>query len=181
MANKTIYVADVDLPIFEKARDLSKNNLSAVILEALKHYIHIQDLKNLGYEEIMLKVKQVGVVRCKKFIGRKLASDSTHIEGKIPLLKSFYTVYQTAKGNFVLEITNFPDWRDLYGVQNLDSITPEIMKSQKISDISAFASQAEYKMEVYNSLERLKEFIPEKLANQVEEALKPKDAEFLDI
>jgi hypothetical protein len=33
MPNRTIYVADADLPIFEKAQELAGENLSATIAE----------------------------------------------------------------------------------------------------------------------------------------------------
>ena len=39
MPNRTIYVADVDLPIFEKAQKLAGDNLSAAIAQALHYFV----------------------------------------------------------------------------------------------------------------------------------------------
>lgn len=180
MPNKTIYISDEDLIVFEKARELSNDNLSAVIIDELRHYIDMAEHKSKGYEEIVLNVKKLGILHRKKFIGRKLAWDST-TEGNFALLKNIQTVYETAKGKFVLYIAIFPDWRDLFGVQNLEAITPEMMKSHKLSDYSHFTEKMEYKMEIYDDLEALKKVISKKLADEVVNALKPKDVEFLDI
>ena len=43
MPNKTIYVSEDDLPLFERAQELSGANLSSAIIKALKRYIELEE------------------------------------------------------------------------------------------------------------------------------------------
>ena len=45
MPNRTIYVADADLPIFEKAQKLAGDNLSAAIAQALHYFVEKEEAK----------------------------------------------------------------------------------------------------------------------------------------
>ncbi len=42
MPNRTIYVADSDLPVFEKAQQLAGDNLSATIAQALRRFVEAE-------------------------------------------------------------------------------------------------------------------------------------------
>src|SRR5215469_14987269 len=56
MPNKTIYVADADLPTFERAQELAGENLSATIACALRRFVKTEEARQQGFEEISLKV-----------------------------------------------------------------------------------------------------------------------------
>ena len=56
MPNKTIYVADDDLPLFQRAQELSGSNLSATITRALRRLVELEEGKLEGYEEITVRV-----------------------------------------------------------------------------------------------------------------------------
>ena len=59
MPNRTIYVADADLPIFEKAQKLVGDNLSAAIAQALHYFVEKEEAKRSGFEEITVRSARV--------------------------------------------------------------------------------------------------------------------------
>jgi len=108
MPNKTIYVAENDLPIFEKAQELAGGNLSATIAQALRRFIEEQEGGSSQMGEIIVKVGR-DVYTQKRFQGRRLAGTRlrTGDERRAELIE----IYQTAKGRIALYTGNVPDWR----------------------------------------------------------------------
>jgi len=53
--NKTIYLRDEDVPIWERARELSGDKLSPVILAALKQFVTGKETEAKGFERIVLE------------------------------------------------------------------------------------------------------------------------------
>src|SRR5512134_351693 len=72
MPNKTIYVSDDDLPLFERAQELSGANLSSAIVRALRRFIELEEAKQHGQEEITVIVNGEGAHRRKRFMGQRL-------------------------------------------------------------------------------------------------------------
>ncbi|WKB34623.1 hypothetical protein QS257_11395 [Terrilactibacillus sp. S3-3] len=70
MPNKTIYVPDADLSVFDKAQKLSGNNLSATIVQALRLFIKAKEGK--GFTQIEVTVGENGTYQRKRFIGKEL-------------------------------------------------------------------------------------------------------------
>ncbi|MBV9124589.1 MAG: EXLDI protein, partial [Planctomycetes bacterium] len=56
MPNRTIYIADADVPLFEKAQKLAGDNLSAAIASALRTFVEGEEARQGGYEDITVKV-----------------------------------------------------------------------------------------------------------------------------
>src|SRR5260221_8430078 len=56
MPNKTIYVSDDDLPFYERAQDLAAGNLSAAISAAVRRYVQVEEGRQEGYDEIIVRV-----------------------------------------------------------------------------------------------------------------------------
>ena len=54
MPNKTIYVSDGDLSIYQRAQDLAGGNLSAAISSALRRYVDVEEGRREGYDEIVV-------------------------------------------------------------------------------------------------------------------------------
>jgi len=54
--NKTIYVSQGDLALYQRAQELAGDNLSAAISAALKRYVDIEEGKREGYDEIKVRV-----------------------------------------------------------------------------------------------------------------------------
>src|SRR5258708_38696707 len=50
MPTKTIYVADADLPTFERAQALAGDNLSATIVQALRRFVQAHDAGRVDME-----------------------------------------------------------------------------------------------------------------------------------
>src|SRR5438876_7710203 len=104
MPNRTIYVADADLPIFEKAQKLAGDNLSAAIAQALRYFVENEEARRSGFEEITVKVGKGRPYLTKQFRGRLLARRRIRVHnGTRPLT---LVVYQTAKGRFAVYTKN---------------------------------------------------------------------------
>ena len=73
MPNKTIYVSDDDLPLFERAQQLADANLSSAIVQALRRFIEIEEARQRGFEEITVLVNGEGAHQRKRFLGYRLA------------------------------------------------------------------------------------------------------------
>lgn len=110
MPNKTIYVADNDLAVFDRAQELAGENLSATIAQALRRYIETEEARTQGFGEITLKVGKSMTYTHKQFLGRELAR---HRYRDPENGRAFIqTVFQTAKGRFVLYTRARPDGSD---------------------------------------------------------------------
>src|SRR5262245_17472086 len=72
MPNKTIYVSEDDLPLFERAQELSGANLSSAIVRALRRFIEVEEARQRGFDEITVTVNSEGAYRRKRFIGQRL-------------------------------------------------------------------------------------------------------------
>lgn len=112
MPNKTIYVADADLAIFECARELAGENLSATIAQALRRYVEVEEARSRGFDLVTLKVGSNGMYSNKQFLGRELAKERMRGERQpgVPPSVTTHAVFQTAKGRFVLYSRVLPDW-----------------------------------------------------------------------
>ncbi|HEX5570821.1 MAG TPA: EXLDI protein, partial [Ktedonobacterales bacterium] len=108
MPNKTIYVADADLPVFDRAQELAGENLSATIAQALRRYIETEEARTQGFGEITLKVGRQMMYTRKQFLGRELARHRSRDAESGQLIVQ--TVFQTAKGRLVLYTRAQPDW-----------------------------------------------------------------------
>src|SRR5512140_1607221 len=73
MPNKTIYVADQDLPILERAQSLSGENQSATIMQALRHFVENLESRAQGFHTVEVETGSVTFTR-KRFTGRLIAA-----------------------------------------------------------------------------------------------------------
>src|SRR4026208_1181372 len=53
--NKTIYVSEGDLPIYQRAQELAGDNLSAAIASALRRYVEVEEGRREGVDEIIVR------------------------------------------------------------------------------------------------------------------------------
>src|SRR5689334_18418879 len=105
--NKTIYVSDDDLPLFERAQEIAGSNLSSAIVRALRRFIEIEEARQGGLDEITVIVGPPGGHQRKRFIGARLARwlrQSANGKGTDVL-----SVYRTAKGRFALHTRTVPE------------------------------------------------------------------------
>src|SRR5215471_12094344 len=110
MPNRTIYVAEYDLPVFEKAQKLANDNLSAAIAQALRYFVEKEEAKRSGFEEITVKVGNGRPYLTKQFRGRVLAKRHIRTQNRSSIL--ILVVYQTAGGRFAVYSKNTANWSD---------------------------------------------------------------------
>ena len=187
MPNRTIYVADADMPIFEKAQKLAGDNLSAAIAHALRTFVEREEARQSGYEEITVKVGKGRPYLQQQFRGRRIASRRLRLSNDARMLTII--VYQTAKGRFAVYSRNQPNWsnwshhwskRSGKG-GNWDWDWDWSHGDQSSYDWSASYEDDEFRLDVYDTLEDLKENIPEELYDAILRFLKGDDVEILDI
>lgn len=112
MPNKTIYVADADLAVFDRAQALAGENLSATIAQALRRFVAVEEARSRGFDLVTLKVGSNGMYTNKQFLGRELAKQRIRGEQQpgVPPSVTTQIVFQTGKGRFVLYVRVMPDW-----------------------------------------------------------------------
>lgn len=170
MPNKTIYVAEKDLPLYERAQEIAGGNLSAAISNALTDYVQRYGTAADTHGEVTVSVGQAGMRRRKRFIGTPIA----RWQGKSSRGKSIverYIVYRTAKGRYAVHTRR--DWSPVPLPFDLeyDVGIPGFQSDQRTRS---------YTLDVYDSIEELKGNVPPELAELIDDTTAP-DLEELDI
>lgn len=166
MPNKTIYVSDADLPIFERAQELDGANLSATITNALRKLVEERAKAALGMHEVEVKVGKVAYTY-KRFTGRLIAKGRGS-NRKAPL--KVLEVYQTARGKLAVYTKVAPDDASFYA-NPVTARNPEAW----------MADEGEYSLEVYETAEDLQGQIPDELYQAVVQTLSGNIVEEMDI
>ncbi|MCI1857108.1 MAG: EXLDI protein [Sporolactobacillus sp.] len=177
MPNKTIYVPDADLRIFDHAQDVSGKNLSATIVQALRYFVKIGEGK--GFVHIEVSEGSDGLYKRKRFIGRELASASVS-EGNNRVTD--YIVYETAHGNYAVyktterrlsleeSIEKELEKRIIERFAGKDIAHSEPSKTDDSKDVRT--------LEIFHSIDELNGKVPGDLIRSLQEI---EDGEFLDI
>jgi hypothetical protein len=105
--NKTVYLRDSEVPIWEKARELSGDKLSPIIVSALRQFVKEKDAQPNGYERILLQFNDAldhNLPKKKAFYGRWLIDLSKPLQ--LPDEQNYefdiYSVAETARGGVVV-------------------------------------------------------------------------------
>jgi|HubBroStandDraft_1064217.scaffolds.fasta_scaffold05432_2 EXLDI family protein len=108
MPNKTIYVSDDDLPLYEQAQDLAQGNLSGAIAAALRRYVDVEHVRRDGYDEVTVPVG-LGGERQVRFYGILLGEWGHSTPHQVEIFR----VYRTRAGKFAVYRDRSPDgiWR----------------------------------------------------------------------
>jgi len=163
MPNKTIYVSEKDLDLYNRAQDLFGGNLSAAITEALRSYVEWESDDQEDFEkephEVIVKVGKQGSKWRQKFVGRQLIkwregndSNPTH---------QIHRLYVTQKGQF--------------------AIHTEVRPSKYLGSNPGLMGQEEDSLDVFKSWEEAKDKVPGELHHVVQLRMDGEDVEFLDI
>jgi EXLDI family protein len=168
MPNKTIYVADSDLALFNRAQELAGGNLSQAISQAVRRYVEVREAKVEGLKEITVKVGLGALRRQKRFVGVMIAKWRHQPEGG---RFESYTVYRTQKEKFAVEIRRGGD------VSSID--WGQAMNWE--DDFDPVEESKETTLVVYDTLEQLKANVPPELGSIVERSHDEPEIEDLDI
>ncbi|WP_026930676.1 EXLDI protein [Glycomyces tenuis] len=172
MPNKTIYVSDKDLPLYDRAQELAGGNLSKAIAKALRKYVEAEEGRLAGYDEITVKVGYgpARKRRRQRFVGVKLGEWGRGDSKRAEICR----VYRSRTGKYVIHTERTPDvkhdksetgWRGALGMgEQTWAIGPE-----------------EGTLEVVDTLEELKEKVPAELYEMVAAAGEAPPVEDLDI
>jgi EXLDI family protein len=187
MPNKTIYVSDDDLPLFERAQEISGANLSAAIVRALRRFIELEEAKQHGLDEVTVLVNTQGAHRRKRFVGQRLVRlVQPAAKGKGTEILS---VYRTAGKRYALHTRSIPDWELSWG-------DPEQVRDpnnwgvgngflQKVMswayDWETFKESGDYSLQVFETLEDLKAHVSDDLYRALSHAMEGPEIEELDI
>ena len=111
MPNKTIYVSEDDLPLFERAQEVSGTNLSSVIVRALRRFLELEEASQRGLDEITVIVNKEGAHRRKRFVGQRLVRwIQPTANGKGTEIQN---VYHTAGNRYALHTRSYPNGNSL--------------------------------------------------------------------
>lgn len=158
MPNRTIYVSDGDLPLYQKAQELAGGKLSAAITTALRRYVEVESARQDGYEEVVVKVGR-GTGRKVRFMGVLLGEWGRSSEGSAEV----YRIYRTPAGRFAVHRDKAPTgywkggassdgsptggWRDYLGYIGVGGQTWAFVEGEATLDVT-------------DSLDELREKLP---------------------
>ncbi|MFI6498963.1 EXLDI protein [Nonomuraea typhae] len=192
--NKTIYVSDDDLPLFERAQRLAAGSLSSAIATALRRYVAEEEAGMQSFEDVTVQVGDPGNRRTKRFTGRGLARWVHHTGGDHV---EIFTVYLTSKGRYAVHVERAPNWFDWSNPASW--MSPESISrlmSQWCQPSSGPMSSWQWwqygvgqrhghsgraTLEVYDDLDDLGENVPEELFDLVRQSESEPRVERLDI
>lgn len=172
MPNKTIYVSDGDLSLFQRAQEYAGGNLSAAISAALKRYVDVEDARAIGFDEVIVRVG-IGTGRKVRFMGILLGEwmDAT------PNTVHIYRVYRSQKGKFVL----YHEHGGEYSMVDAEGKPAGWRGYLGIGNIKYGSTPAEKTLDVFETLDELKAAAPRELFDMVERSAKQPLVEDLDI
>ena len=169
--NKTIYVSDGDLPIYQRAQELAGNNLSAAIAAALRRYVEVEEGRRQGFDEITVRVGP-GKGRKVRFVGL-LLGEWYSSQGRVET----YRVYRGRTGKFVLHVERGADWT----MVDAEGKPAGWRGYLGVGNISYGSTPGESTLDVIESLDELRERIPPQLFDMVASSAQRPAVEDLDI
>jgi EXLDI family protein len=181
MPNKTIYVSDEDLPLFQRAQELAGGKLSTAISVALRRYVEMEEGRREGYDEIIVQVGQ-GTGRKQRFSGVLLGEWGRTTGSRMEMFR----VYRSRQGKYVLHVDRSPDWTDSLtsGADNwLEGLLSRgAWRSYLgLADSSWGFVQGEATLEVVDTIEKLRGKVPDEFYDLIADLADHPVVEDLDI
>lgn len=172
MPNKTIYVSDADLPVFQRAQELTGGNLSAAISQALRRLVEVEEGRLAGFEEITVPVG-VAPGKLQRFQGVLLADWNRSTDYGVER----YRVYRTRTGKFAVHVARPKGFVHTAGKDGqLTGWRKHFAGNQQWGETPAAAI-----LEVFETFEDLRQAVPAELAAVVEAYATEPEVEDLDI
>jgi EXLDI family protein len=166
--NKTIYVSDGDLSLYQRAQEIAGGNLSAAIARALRRYVDVEDGRREGFDEITVRVgpKAGRKVRFSGVLLGTWGNNTTAIN-----------VYRSRSGKFVIHAQRTPDWTS----RDADGKPGGWRSWLGLGDFSWVGSTGDSTLEVVETVDELREKLPPELFDLVAAAARQPAVEDLDI
>ena len=170
--NKTIYVSDDAQELFQRAQELAGGNLSSAITNALKRYVEVEDARQAGFDEVIVKVG-FGAGRKVRFnavlLGEWFSTEGEKFE--------HYRVFRGAK-KFALHIerTEYFEMRDAQG----NPLTGWRAWTG-IGMASGGGKPAEATLDTFDTLDELRDRVPAELFEMVSASVRQPGVQDLDI
>jgi EXLDI family protein len=175
MPNKTIYVSDDDLALYKRAQEIA-GNLSQAISAALRRYVELEEGRLEGFDEITVRVGH-GAGRKQRFAGVLIAEGGRSNKSGYEAFK----VYRSRTGKFVLHADRRKQYKLGGDAEEYTGTGWRAWIGNWSTDQSWSMAQGEATLYVVDTLEELRELIPEELFALVEEAAEQPAVEDLDI
>jgi EXLDI family protein len=173
--NKTIYVSDDDLPLYQRAQELSGGNLSAAISAAIRRYIEVEEGRNEGYDEITVKVG-AGAGRQVRFSGMLLGEWRQSTATRMDRLR----VYRSRTGKFVVHTERSPEWTPGPGEEKWTTGWRAWIGNWSANQTWAYTAGVAT-LEIADSLEALRDMVPAEVYDMVAAVAAQPPVEDLDI
>jgi EXLDI family protein len=171
--NKTIYVSDGDLKLYQRAQALAGGNLSAAIANALRRYVDVQEGLREGFDDVVVRVG-IGSGRKVRFtgvlVGEWLDSNSKTAD--------HYRVWRGRAGKYVVHLERNEDW---WSVDAEGKPVVGWRSWMGIGDVRFGSSPKESTLEVVETLDELLLKVPSELFDMVSRAARLPTVEELDI
>ena len=172
MPNKTIYVSDGDIPLFQRAQKLAGGNLSAAIAKALRRYVDTAEGLQEGFEEVTVRVG-VGSGRKVRFTAVLVGEWMDTIDNRAER----YRVYRGRTGKYVLHVEREPSYWMVDGEGKPAGWRGHL----GIGDVRYGGSPKESTLEVLASVDELRDKVPAELFEMVSRSARQPTVEDLDI
>ena len=170
--NKTIYVSDADLVLFQRAQEIVGGNLSAAIVRALRRMVEVEDAKLEGFEEITVAVG-AGQGRRQRFFGVLLADWARSTKDRV---EQFH-VYRSRTGKYVLHVERSAEAHWSAGADGTATgLRKYFSSNQQWGSTPPIAS-----LEILDTIDELRERVPSELFDMVLTADEQPSVEDLDI
>ncbi len=151
VANKTIYVSQDDIVLYERAQELAGGNLSAAIARALRRFVEAEADRQSGYRDVTVRAGKGRGGRVQRFSGI-LLGEWRHPSSRRRIER--FRVYRTPKGRLALHVRRTPDWAAWSDPETWEASE----RDWKHENWSWGAS--EETLEVVESLQELRELVP---------------------
>ena len=170
--NKTIYVSDGDLPLYQRAQELAGGNLSSAIAKALKRFVDAEESLLEGFDEITVRVG-VGTGRKVRFtgvlVGDWMDTEASRVE--------HFRVFRGRTGKYVLHVERSAE----YWMVDAEGKPAGWRGYLGIGNIKYGGTPGQSTMEVVATIEELRDKVPPELFEMVERSARQPTVEELDI
>jgi EXLDI family protein len=170
--NKTIYVSDGDLKLYQRAQEISGGNLSAAIASALRRYVDVSEGLMEGFDDVVVRVG-IGSGRKVRFVG---AMAGEWLDTRQRAAEHF-RVWRGRTGRFVLHIERSADWWTV----DAEGKPAGWRGYLGIGDVRYGSSPKESTLEVVDTLDALRDKVPSELFDMVTRSARQPTVEDLDI